>query len=204
MHKKIDFKKTEKYYYFPPKKFEIVTIPERQYLMIDGKGEPGGKTYTHALETLYPVAYKIKFFSKVELKRDYVVPPLEGLWWADDMSTFITREKSAWQWTMMIMTPEWISQKLFQNTRAEVKEAKNPPSIDILRLETYDEGLSVQIMHHGSYEDETPIIADLHDRFIPENNLKETGHHHEVYISDPRRVAPEKLKTVLRQPVKRV
>jgi hypothetical protein len=204
MATKIDFKKTQKFYYSPPKKFEIIEIPDRQYLMIDGIGEPGGERYTNALEALYPAAYKIKFTSKVALERDYVVPPLEGLWWADDMNAFIRRDKSVWKWTMMIMVPDWITKEMYQTAVSIVGEAKNPISLNKLRLESYHEGLSVQILHLGSYEDETPVLADLHNNFIPNNNLKERGHHHEVYLSDPRRVAPEKLKTVLRQPVDRL
>ena len=172
--------------------------------MVDGIGEPGGQTYTDALETLYPIAYKIKFISKIELEKDYVVPPLEGLWWADDLNAFITRDKSVWKWTMMIMVPDWISQDLYERAVNEVKKAKNPVSLENLRLESYHEGLSVQILHIGSYEDEAPVLAEMHDHFIPDNKLKERGHHHEVYLSDPRRVAPEKLKTVLRHPVDKI
>ena len=199
---KIDFKKTLKHLYRPKKKFEMVDVPDMQYLVVDGDGGPVGQAYQDALAALYPVAYKLKFFSKVELEKDYVVPPLEGLWWADDMNTFITREKSAWKWTMMIMTPEWITAVNFTDAIEQVRKAKNPVALDKVRLESYHEGLSVQIMHIGSYDDETPVLAELHNHYIPENGLVETGKHHEIYLSDPRRVAPEKLKTILRQPVR--
>jgi len=199
---KIDFKKTLKHLYRPKKKFEMVDVPTCNYLVVDGDGGPVGQAYQDALAALYPVAYKLKFFSKIELEKDYVVPPLEGLWWADDMETFITREKSAWKWTMMIMTPDWITSTMFADAIEQVRKAKNPVALDKVRLESYHEGLSVQIMHIGSYDDETPVLAELHNQYIPENGLVETGKHHEIYLSDPRRVAPEKLKTVLRQPVR--
>ena len=199
---KVDFKKTMKEFYNPPKKFVIVDVPEMQFIMVDGHGDPNtAQEYTEAIEALYAVAYKMKFISKKTLEKDYVVPPLEGLWWAEDMDTFLTRDKSAWDWTMMIMTPDWITSEIFTDAVEEVRKKKNPAALDLVRLESYAEGLSVQIMHVGSYDDETPVLAKMHGEFIPENGFVEQGKHHEIYLSDPRRVAPEKLKTVLRQPV---
>jgi len=199
---KVDFKKTLKHLYTPKKKFEIVDVPEMQFLMVDGHGDPNlAPEYAEAIETLYAVAYKMKFMSKKTLERDYTVPPLEGLWWAEDMDTFITRDKSAWDWTMMIMTPDWITPEIFADAVDDVSKKKNPAALDKVRLENYAEGLSVQIMHIGSYDDETPVLAAMHGEFIPENGFVENGKHHEIYLSDPRKVAPEKLKTVLRQPV---
>jgi hypothetical protein len=198
----VDFKKTIKQFYIPPKEFVIVDVPEMQFVMVDGHGDPNtAQEYQDAVEALYPVAYKIKFISKKELEKDYVVPPLEGLWWAEDMETFSTREKSQWDWTMMIMTPEWITAEIFDEAVKQVRKAKNPASLGQVRLGRYHEGLSVQIMHIGSYDDEGPVIAQMHSDFIPKNGFVENGKHHEIYLSDPRRVAPEKLKTVLRQPV---
>jgi hypothetical protein len=202
--KKIDFKKTLKQLYAPKKKFEIVDVPEMQFIMADGHGDPNtAQEYKDVVEALYAAAYKMKFISKKTLEKDYTVPPLEGLWWAEDMTTYLTRDKSSWDWTMMIMTPEWITSEIFDAAVAEVRKKKNPAALDKVRLERYNEGLSVQIMHIGSYDDEAPTIATLHKEFLPENGLIENGKHHEIYLSDPRRVAPEKLKTVLRQPVKR-
>ncbi len=149
------------------------------------------------------MAYKIKFMSKKGLEKDFTVPPLEGLWWAEDMETFITRDKSQWDWTMMIMTPDWISAEIFTDAVGQVRKAKNPAAINKVRLERYHEGLSVQIMHIGSYDDEGPVLSQMHSEFIPNNGYVENGKHHEIYLSDPRRVAPEKLKTVLRQPIKK-
>ncbi|MBU1661174.1 MAG: GyrI-like domain-containing protein [Chloroflexi bacterium] len=201
---KVDFKKTLKHLYNPPKKFETVDVPEIQFVMVDGHGDPNtAQEYKNAVESLYAVAYKIKFLSKKDLEKDYTVPPLEGLWWAEDMETYLTREKSAWDWTMMIMTPDWITAEFFDNAVAQVRKAKNPAALDKARLEHYHEGLSVQIMHIGSYDDEGPVLAKMHSEFIPNNGFVENGKHHEIYLSDPRRVAPEKMKTVLRQPVRK-
>ena len=200
---KIDFKKTMKEFYNPPKKFGTVDLPEMQFIMVDGHGDPNtAQEYTEAVEALYAVAYKMKFISKKTLEKDYVVPPLEGLWWAEDMNTFITRDKSAWDWTMMIMVPDWITVEIFDDAIEQVRKKKALASLDKVRLEKYHEGLSVQIMHVGSYDDEGPILAKMHNEFIPENGYVENGKHHEIYLSDPRRVAPEKLKTVLRQPLR--
>ena len=202
---KIDFKKELKHLYRPTaKQFEVVDIPEMNFLMVDGHGNPNtAQTYKEAIEALYAVAYKLKFFSKKSLDRDYVVPPLEGLWWAKDMEAFVIGKKDDWDWTMMIMQPEWIRQEIFEEGFALVKKAKNPPALSKMRFQRYNEGLSIQIMHFGSYDDEAPTLAKLHNEFIPKNNYALSGKHHEIYLSDPRKVKPEKLKTVLRQPVKK-
>ena len=201
---KTDFKRTLKHLYNPPRTFTLVEVPEMQFLMIDGHGDPNtAQEYKDAVEALYAVAYKVKFASKKALDEDYTVPPLEGLWWAADMATFVSRDKSAWDWTMMIMQPDWIAAQIVEEAVRQVAKSKGLPALPKLRLDTYHEGLSVQIMHVGSYDDEAPTIARLHDEFLPENGLTEAGKHHEIYLSDPRRTAPEKLKTVLRQPVKR-
>lgn len=201
---KADFKKTFKELYAPPKKFVLVEVPEMQFLMVDGHGDPNvAQEYQDALEAIYAVAYKIKFISKKQLGRDYVVPPLEGLWWSEDMATFSTaRDKSQWDWTMMIMTPDWIAADSFADALEQVRKSKNPTALDQVRLESYHEGLSVQIMHVGSYDEEGPTLMKLHEEFIPESGLVENGKHHEIYLGDPRRVASEKLKTILRQPVR--
>lgn len=200
---KVDFKKEMKEFYAPPKKFVIVDVPEMQFLIVDGHGDPNAAPeYQEAVEALYAVAYKLKFNSKKALGKDYVVPPLEGLWWADDMDAFsVARDKSQWDWTMMIMTPEWITSEMFDEAVETVRKGKNPSALDKVRLESYHEGISVQIMHIGSYDDEGPTLAKMHNEFIAENGYVMTGKHHEIYLSDPRRVAPEKLKTVLRQPI---
>ncbi|KAA3642713.1 MAG: hypothetical protein DWQ07_19485 [Chloroflexi bacterium] len=201
--KKIDFKKELKHLYRPPQDFVTVDVPEMAYIMADGHGDPNtAQEYQDVVQALYAVAYKIKFISKKQLKRDYTVPPLEGLWWAEDVDAFKKRDKSSWDWTMMIMTPEWITDGIFDEAVIAARESKDPVALDKVRMDHYQEGLSVQIMHVGSYDDEGPILARMQDEFMPANGFVENGKHHEIYLSDPRRVVPEKLKTVLRQPVR--
>lgn len=202
---KTDFKKTLKHLYAPTsKEFVLVEVPAMQFLMVDGTGSPvTSQPYVEALAWLYGVAYPIKFASKTDLGHDYVLPPLEGLWWADDLSAFTSGDRDSWRWTMMIMQPEWVTNEMFDGgvAKASTKLGKPP---NTLRLASFEEGLSAQILHVGSYADEAPTIARLHSGYLPENGLVENGHHHEIYLSDPRKVAPEKLKTVLRQPVRRI
>ncbi|GAB3863282.1 GyrI-like domain-containing protein [Micromonospora andamanensis] len=203
MTDKTDFKKTVDAYQAPRGRFRIVDVPDMRYLMIDGHGDPNtSPTFTAAVEALYPVAYKLKFASKRDLGRDYVVPPLEGLWWAEDMAAFTTaRDKSLWSWTLLLMVPDWIDTALV-DTAAEQAGARNRPArLDDIRLETLSEGRCVQTLHVGSFDDEAAVLADLHDEFIPAQGLRMTGKHHEIYLSDFRRVAPEKQRTILRQPV---
>jgi hypothetical protein len=201
---KTDFKKTLKHLYSPsPKEFGIVDVPRMQFLKVDGMGDPGtSDQYANAVAWLYGVAYPIKFASKNSLSRDYVVPPLEGLWWADDLSAFAGGERDKWQWTMMIMQPEWITEPIFAEAVSKASK-KLGTAPDTVRLETFDEGLSVQILHVGPYADEAPTIARLHKEFLPDNDLAENGHHHEIYLNDPRKTEPARLKTVLRNPVRR-
>lgn len=199
---KVDLKKEIPTYAARRGRFDLVTVPPLQYLMCDGAGDPNtAPAYRQALEALYPVAYALKFASKRELDRDYVVPPLEGLWWADDPALFTTRrDKSSWQWTLMILVPDWLTREHVDRAR-EAAGAKGVDGVHAVRLDTLDEGLSVQTLHVGSYDDEAPVLAELHDRVIPERGLRMTGHHHEIYLSDARRTAPDKLRTILRQPV---
>jgi hypothetical protein len=203
---KIDFKKELRGLYQPSSRdFEFIDVPEMQFLMVDGRGDPNtGQEYTQAVEALYALAYKIKFASKKGMGKDYVVPPLEGLWWAEDMRSFSSqRDKSKWQWTAMVMQPEWITQEMLEDAKRQVVKSKRLTALPKVRLESYREGLSAQILHIGSYEDETPTLRRLHEEFLPQNGYQPAGRHHEIYLSDPRRVAPEKLKTVLRQPVRK-
>lgn len=200
---KVDFKKTMKPYWQPlVGKFEIVEIPELPFAMIDGSGDPNtAPAYASAVSWLYTLSYTLKFISKAA-GRDYGVPPLEGLWWSDDMDDFIAGRKDRWSWTSMIMQPDWITADQFAAalTKATQKLGEPPAS---LRLERFAEGLSVQTMYLGPYSGEGPTIARLHHDFLPANGLVENGKHHELYIGDPRRTAPEKLKTVIRQPVRK-
>lgn len=203
MSVKLDFKKEMKQFYLPPStEFVAVEVPDLRFVMVDGKGDPNtDDDYPKALEWLYSTSYAMKFSSKRSLNRDYVVPPLEGLWWADDPADFVARNKEAWKWTMMIMVPKFVTEDIYAaaTEKAMEKLGTPPPS---LRLETLCEGLCLQTMHIGSYDDEGPTLAKLHDQIMPKRRLTFNGPHHEIYIGDPRRVQPDRLKTVLRQPVK--
>jgi hypothetical protein len=217
---KIDFKKQMKDLYRPPRgKFAVVEVPEMNYIMIDGQGDPNtAVVYQQAVEALYATSYKLKFMSKNELGKDYIVPPLEGLWSSGGMegqlaaardenewlSRFAEADRNEWQWTMMIMQPDWIMAERFEQIRAKVEKAKGLPALEKMRFESYGDGLSVQVMHIGPYADEGSVLAKMHLDFIPNNGYAEIGKHHEIYLSDPRKTAPEKLKTVLRQPVKEI
>jgi hypothetical protein len=201
---KIDIRKSRKELFSAPTaKFVIIEVPELRYLMIDGAGDPNtARSYKEAIETLYPVAYAIKFASKLKLGRDYVVPPLEALWWADDMNDFIDRRKDRWLWTAMIMLPDWITLELASSCIKTVQSTRRPPAISKLRIGTLAEGRSVQILHVGAYDDEGPVLKRMHHEFMPANGLTFNGSHHEIYLSDARKTSPDKLKTILRQPVK--
>jgi hypothetical protein len=200
---KVDFKRAMKPYWQPPVgKFVIVDVPAFQFAMIDGQGNPNtAPSYANAVSWLYTLSYTLKFMSKTD-GRDYGVAPLEGLWWSDDLKDFLEGRKERWSWTMMIMQPDWIGPVQFDQALAKAK-AKLGAAPPALRLERFTEGLSVQTMHIGPYSEEGPTIERLHNEFLPANGLVETGKHHEIYIGDPRRSAPEKLKTVIRQPVRR-
>lgn len=205
MPAKIDFKKIQKELYQPDAKEPvIIEVPEMQFLMIDGMGSPGdSQEYQDALAVLYPVAFRTKFLSKAKGK-DYVVPPLEGLWWADDMNDFTEGNRDKWKWTMMIRQPDWINQDMIKEAIAITKEKKPELSklLPKLRLEKYKEGKAAQIMHIGPYSEEGPTVQKVHD-FIQKEGGKFDGlkaKHHEIYLSDPRKANPATMKTVIRQP----
>lgn len=207
---KIDFKKTLAPLYNPKNtsEWEIVDVPALSYLALDGEGDPNvSAEYQQAVETLYAVAYAVKFASKREYDRDYVVPPLEGLW---DIAGFGGEDESAWglpfdksalRWTMLIMLPDWIAQERVSAVIEQVRLKKNPPALPQLSVTTLHEGRSAQLLHIGRYDDEAPKLRHLHTVFLAEHGLRLHGRHHEIYLGDPRRTPPEKLKTVIRQPV---
>ena len=184
-------------------RFDIVTVAPAQFLMIDGHGDPNtASAYAESLATLYPVAYGLKFLSKNDLGRDYTVMPLEALWWADDFGAFTTgRGKSRWDWTVLNLIPPWLTPEHFDSVRERVARKGTAPLLDKLRLESFDEGRCVQTLHLGPYDAEGPVLDRLHHGFVPENGLSLRGKHHEIYLSDARRTAPDKLRTILRQPV---
>lgn len=200
---KYDVKRELKELYAPKNTtWELLDVPDLSYLAIDGTGDPNtSPAYAAAVEALYTVAYTLKFASKRETGRDHVVGPLEGLWWSEDPSVFVTRAKESWNWTMLLHRPDWITDQQVEDARAAAMAKKKLPAIAEVRLETLREGRCAQVLHVGPYDDEGPILATLHDEFLPANGLREAGHHHEVYLGDPRRVEPAKLRTVLRQPV---
>ncbi len=201
---KRDFKKELKHLYGPSaKNFTVVDVPPMNFLMIDAHGDPNDNpAFQEGMEALYGMAYTIKFALKPQ-GIEFVVPPPEGLWWMEDMSEFSLETKDRWQWTMMIMQPDEVTQEIVDAAQGELANKKDPPALSELRYERYDEGLSVQIMYLGAYADEGPTIARMHE-FIRENGYDFNGKHHEIYLGDPRRTAPEKLKTVIRQPVKQL
>jgi hypothetical protein len=200
---KIDYKKELKELYAPGKEPSMVTVPEMNYLLIDGTGYPGtSKEYAESIETLYTVAYTLKFMLKKEKSIDYGVLPLEGLWWADDMADFVKGNKENWKWTSMIMQPAHVTGELYERSVDAARKKKNPAALPKMRFEKYDEGLCAQIMHVGPYSAEGPTIERLHD-YIKEKGYSLRGKHHEIYLSDPRKSAPEKMKTVIRQPVEK-
>lgn len=204
---KYDVKRARRALYAPPREFSLVDVPPMRYLAVEGHGDPNvAPEYVEAVEALFAVAYAAKFRSRSELGRDLVVAPLEGLWRADDPATFVTREKSAWSWTMLIAQPDWVDDELaaaaVESARAKAKGGR--PGLERLRLVELREGTCVQILHLGSYDDEAPTLARLHDEWMPQHGLTFNGDHHEIYLSDARRTAPEKLRTVLRQPVRPV
>jgi hypothetical protein len=189
MPDKVDLKKTLDGFRAKQGEFRFLDVPEARYLMTDGHGDPNSAVFG---EALYPVAYRLKFASKRERGRDYVVPPLEGLWWADDMTVFTAaRDKSQWDWTLMILVPDWVDEELYATVEA-------PPRV---RFAPLAEGRCVQTLHVGSFDDEGPVLARMHDEVIPGQGLVPTGRHHEIYLSDFRRVPPERRRTILRQPV---
>lgn len=200
---KLDFKKTHDSYRARRGELRLIDVPPMQYLMVDGRGDPNtSQDYADALAALYPVAFTLKSASVRDGERDYVVPPLEALWWAADMAAFTSaRDKAQWSWTAMIMTPDWITTEMFAAAVAAVAAKRRPASLGKLRLELLEEGRCVQTLHTGPYDGEAAVLADMHERFIPEAGLRMSGKHHEIYLNDARRVEPVKLRTILRQPV---
>ncbi len=201
--KKIDYKKEFKnFYHASAKKVEVVEVPRMNFLMIDGKGDPNtSQAFQEAVEALFSLAYTLKFMIKKGKEEvDYSVMPLEGLWWMDDMSQFNVENKDNWKWTLMIMQPEYVTAHLAREASEQVKKKKDLPSLAKIRFEAFTEGKAAQIMHIGPFSEEGPTIQKIHN-FIRENNHKISGKHHEIYLSDIRKSAPEKWKTIIRQPM---
>lgn len=185
---------------------ELVRVPELTFVMIDGHGDPNTSTeYRAAVEALYGVSYALKSGLRKELGVSYRVGPLEGLWWSDDMTEFTAGRKAGWDWTAMIRQPDVVTVDRFERVRDEVGRRKPTAALARARLQRFDEGLAAQVLYLGPYSDEGPTIARLH-AFIAALGYTFDGHrekHHELYLGDPRRSAPEKLRTIIRQPVTR-
>lgn len=200
---KLDFKRELKSLYAPSRKVvEDVIVPPMNFLMIDGEGDPNiSVTYKDAVEALFSVSYKVKFGVKRQSGVDYAVMPLEGLWWADDLSVFERREKRSWKWTMMIMQPPMVTDESIRAAIETVKDAKALASLDLLRFESFEEGHCAQMLHIGPFSEEGPTIERIHAHIRDRGEL--CGKHHEIYLSDIRRAAPEKWKTIIRQPMRK-
>ena len=203
--KKIDLKKELKHLYSPSaRNIVAIEVPEFNFLMIDGKGDPNlSKEYRDAIEALYSVSYTLKFSIKKEDGIDYSVMPLEGLWWMEDMKRFTIDNKDEWLWTMMIMQPEYVTKTKASTAIKAVAEKKDLPALPRMRFEQYSEGFVVQVLYIGPYSAEGTVIMKMHE-YARQSGCELHGKHHEIYLGDPRKAAPEKLKTVLRQPVKKI
>ena len=200
---KIDCKKELKNLYSSSaEKVEVVELPQMNFLMIDGEGDPNtSQSFQDAIDVLYPLSYTLKFIIKRgEIGIDYGVLPLEGLWWADDMSSFSVDNKENWKWTLMIMQPELVKKEMVATAIEEVRKKKKPVALPLVRFESFVEGKVGQIMHFGPFSEEGPTVEKLHS-FIKVSGSQRIGKHHEIYLSDIRRAAPEKWKTIIRQPM---
>ena len=200
---KIDYKKEEKQFYKPSaKKAVALVVPQMNFLMVDGEGDPNtAQAYKDAIGALYPLSYALKFMvKKGDMGIDYGVLPLEGLWWADDMSTFSVDNKDGWKWTLIMRQPAFITEAMVQEATVQVQKKKNPVALPLVRFEAFAEGKVAQIMHIGPFSEEAPTIEKLH-AFIEESGSQRRGKHHEIYLSDIRRANPKNWKTVIRQPM---
>lgn len=200
---KVDFKKEYTKLYKPnSKNVSFVEVPEFNYLAIDGKGDPNNsKEYKDSIEALMATSYKTKFIMKKEHGKDYVVMPLEGLWWAEDMENFSLDAKSEWKWTSLILQPTFVKEEHITQAKEETTLKKDLPSLEKIKFIEFEEGFSAQILHIGPYSEEGPTVEKIHNK-IQEEGYEFNGPHHEIYLSDIRRAKPENLKTIIRQPVK--
>lgn len=201
--KKTDLKKEWKHLYGPSAKEVVeVDVPPLRYLMIDGQGDPNTSTdYAQAVEALFTVSYKVKFAVKRSTQGiDYAVMPLEGLWWADDLSVFTAGDKSRWKWTMMILQPPLVETSVIEAAMAEAGQKKDLSALSRMRLEEFCEGRCAQVLHIGPFSEEGPTIRRVHEFIEGRSSL--SGKHHEIYLSDIRRADPKKWRTIIRQPMR--
>ena len=197
-----DYKKLLKHLYrATAQKIDVVQVPEMHFLMVDGAGNPNNSpSFAAAVEALFSLSYSLKFMVKKEREIDYGVLPLEALWWSDDPTAFSTGNKDAWLWTVMVMQPELVTASLVDAALLEVRKKKQLPALPLLRFEAFTEGTSAQTLHIGPFSDEGPTIERVH-QFIADTGDHLVGKHHEIYLSDIRRAAPEKWQTIIRQPM---
>ncbi len=199
---RLDFKKTDKALYAAKADgWQRLEVPEMCFLAVEGEGDPNGPGYAAALGALYPLAYGVKFAGKAA-GRDFAVPPLEALWWADDPGAFGRGDRAEWRWKAMLRVPESVTEATLAEAREKKAKSVDMALLETVLLERFAEGDCLQRLHLGPYTDEAPVLAELHGQVMPDLGLTFNGPHHEIYPSDPRRVAPEKLKTILRQPVR--
>ncbi len=201
--KKLDLRKEFKPLLSPPSKdVVVVNVPRFQFLMIDGHGDPNTSLlFQESMQALYALAFGLKFTLKKEKAVDYPVMPLEGLWWSEGVEWFDMKERRDWRWTLMILQPSVVTKVWVERIRAMTLEKGKAPAAARVRFEPFREGRSVQILHIGPYGAEGPTIARIHE-YMNSRGWVPNGHHHEIYLGDPRRSAPEKLRTVLRQPAR--
>jgi hypothetical protein len=195
-----DRRRLEELYLPPSDEFVLVDVPDLQYLMIDGEGDPAGEAFATATRWLFAVAYPLKRIARQRMGKRYTEAPLEALWWADDLRDLVAGRRDRLKWRQMIVTADWVDAEMFERAVAEASERLGPPPPG-LRLERFTEGTSVQIMHVGPNSEEGPTLTRMHHEFLPQSDLVATGLYHEIYLTDPSRVAPERRRTVLRQPV---
>jgi hypothetical protein len=199
---KVDLKKELKSLYNPTaKEVTAIDVPAMNFLAIDGEGSPASQQYREAVEALFSVSYQLKFMVKKGRGIDYAVMPLEGLWWVDDMAQYASKSRDEWKWTAMIMQPKYVTAEDVKQAIEQTGKKKNLPALPKLRFESFQEGKAAQIMYTGPFADEGPTIQKIHS-YIQKSNHALSGKHHEIYLNDPSRTAPEKLKTILRQPMK--
>jgi len=201
--KKVDLRKQLKHVYTASaKEAALVEVPKMNFLMVDGAGDPNtAPEFQQAVEALYGVAFALKFMLKKRGEADYTVMGLEGLWWAEDMREFSIEDKGNWKWTLMIAQPDFVTREHYAEALAQVRAKKDSPALAKIRFGAFEEGLCAQVMHLGPYSEEGPTITRLH-QFIAQSGHKLRGKHHEIYLSHPRRTAPEKMRTILRQGVR--
>lgn len=201
MAAKTDLRKSLESYRARQGELRLVDVPDLTYLVLDGRGDPSDPGFAESVESLYPVAYAMKAASRRELDRDYVVPPLEGLWWADDMDAFtVARDRAQWRWRLMLLVPDWLDEAAYDAAVAAVRSKGRSPRLEDVRCETLSEGSCLQTLHVGSFEAEAEVVQRIHDHAASQG-LRLGGRHHEIYLSHFRRVPPERRRTIVRQPV---